>query len=342
MPTLPVLVQLTDFEGYVVTWSFGDRPGLFRSHDFEVELEVPPLGRNVPVLIGLSSSSAEVVDGKQSLLHPIVTCLARAGEIFDPPLYLRFPVGDMDSAESGSEHGSQDDAELAYRARLESTFSVLTREDASAEWIPIHGRIVQTEEGLLLLQVTVSHFCDFALKQYINVDGRSVELIELPRLRHKSRRSHFHFVNLGTDELVVHCWGAARKRGFPELIRVKLGVGPMSGDAEVEARRTPVDVPGTVVYKVDVPGRPLGEPRNGACLVVDGAESLIVTYTTQETVCSRMGRTYEKVQVYGTRTMQHKHAMIFGDDLTGSKRMVSNLVVEDGDNVGEVVRSRVG
>lgn len=324
-----------------MAWSFGDRPGLLRSHDFGFELELPRLGRNIPALIGMRSSSAETIDGQQYLLHPVVTCLARPGESFDPPLSLRFPVGNLDCLESGSEHGSDYGAEVAYRAHLESTFSALVRKDGSAEWVPIDGDIVQTEDGLFLLQVTVSHFCDFALRRPVNVEARSVELIELPRLRHRSRRSHFHFVNHGTEDVVVHCWCAAWKRSYLESGRLRLGFGPIRGDAEVEARRRLVDVPGTVVYKVDVPGKPLGERRNAACLVVDGAESLTVTYTTQETIRSRTGRTFERVQVYGTRTMQHKHAMIFGP-LTGSRRTVANLVVEDGDNVCEVVRSSVG
>ncbi|CAM9179736.1 unnamed protein product [Ectocarpus sp. 8 AP-2014] len=337
------MATISDFRGCAVAWSFGERPEVLHGHDFEFELEVPGLGRNVPALIGLCASSAEVVDGKQCLLHPVVTCLARAGEAFDPPLILRFPVGDVDSMESGSDCSSGDDAEEAYRAHLESTFAALTREDANSEWVSIDGAIVQTEEGVFVVEVTVYHFCDFALKRGIEVDPGGVKLVEIPRAKRQSRRSHYQFVNLGTEDLVVHCWGAAaavRKRGFLDFFRFKLGVGPASGGAEVEVRRTPEDVAGTGVFNVDVPGKPLGEPRSGTCLVVDGSESLTVAHTTQETKRNPLlGTTYELIQVWGRRSMQHKYAIIFGP-LTRS-RLVPNLKVQDGVNVGERVKSKV-
>ncbi|CAM9639467.1 unnamed protein product [Ectocarpus sp. 6 AP-2014] len=334
------MAEISGFDGYVMAWSFGQHPAVLRSNGFEFELEVPRLGRNVPALIGLRSSSAEVVDGEKCLLHPVVTCLARSGEVFDPPLCLRFPVGDVNSMESGSDCGS-DDAEVTYRAYLESTFSTLTRKHASSEWVPVDGTIEQTDEGIFVLEVQVSHFCDFALKQAIKVDSGGVELVKLPQLKHKSRRSHFHFVNLGTENLVVHCWGVTRKRGFLESFRLKLGFGLNGGDAEVEATRTLVDGPGTGVYKVDVPGGPVDDPRNEACLVVNGFESLTVAYTTQKTVRAGtlFGSTHELVQVWGTRHMQHKHAMIFG--ILPESALVRNLKVEDGVNVGELVRSKV-
>ncbi|CAM9993629.1 unnamed protein product, partial [Ectocarpus sp. 13 AM-2016] len=319
----------------------GDRPEVLRSHDFEFELEVPGLRRNVPALIGHCASSAEAGDGKQCLLHPVVTCLARAGESFDPPLRLRFPVGDVESMESGSDYGSDGDAEVAYRGHLESTFSALTRQDASSQWFSIDVAIVQTEEGVFVLEVMISHFCDFALKQdIINVDAGGVELVFLPRLKRKTRRSYYHFVNLGTENLVVHCWGAVGERGFLDSFRFKVAVGPTSGDAEVEARRTRADIESTGVYNVGVPGKPLGERRKGACVLVDGSESLTVAHTTQETIRPLMGNTHELVQAWGSRCMQHKYAIIFGS-LTGSMRSVPNLKVEDGVNVGELIKSMV-
>ncbi|CAN0419786.1 unnamed protein product [Ectocarpus sp. 12 AP-2014] len=322
--TLRFLVQLSDFDGYVVVWSFGDRPEVLRSHDFEFELEVPGLGRNVPALIGHCASSAQAVDGKQCLLHPVVTCLARAGESFDPPLRLRFPVWDVESMESGSDYGSDDDAVVAYRAYLESTFSALTREDASSEWFSINGAIVQTEKGVFVSEVMISHFCDFALKQDIKFDASGVELVLLPRLKRKTSRSHYHFVNLGKENKVVYCWGAVLKRDFLDYFRFKVGVGPTSGDAEVEARRTRADMESTGVYNVGVPGQPLGERRNGACLLVDGSESLTVAHTTKETIHPLMGNTQELVQVWGRRCTQHKYAIIFGS-LTGSISLVPNF-----------------
>lgn len=330
---------LTEFKGYVMAWCFGDRPEVLRSRDYEFELEVPDLERNVPALIGICSSSAGIVDGKQCLLRPVVTCLARAGEVFDPPIHLRFPVGEVESMESGSDCGNHDEAEAAYLAYLKSTYVALTRADATSEWVPIHGDIVQTEEDVFVLEVTVSHFCDFALMRDIHVAPGCVELVSLPRLKRNSRRSHYHFVNLGTENLVVHCWGAARRRGFWESFKLRLGFGPTGGDAGVEARRTLVDEHDTDVYKVDVPGNSPGEPREEACLVVEGPESLTVVYTTQETVRSLMGGTHQLVQVWGRRPMQHKHVMVFGD-LSGSKPLVADLRVENGVDVGESVRSK--
>lgn len=139
------VVQLPDFEGDEVAWSFGYHAEVLRSPGSEFELEVQPgLNRNFPALIGLGlcSGSAETIDGEQHLLHRVLTCLTRAGEEFDPPLLLRFPVGDKDSMESGSLDGSQDDAEVAYRAHLESTFSVFERDDANSEWVLINGYFV--------------------------------------------------------------------------------------------------------------------------------------------------------------------------------------------------------
>ncbi|CAM9996359.1 unnamed protein product [Scytosiphon promiscuus] len=333
---------ISDFEGSVVAWSFGTRTEVLRCDDAEVELEVTDLGRTIPALIGVCSSSAEVVGDKQCLLHPIVTCLAQADEKFDPPLRLRFPVGDIEAMESGSDSGTPDEAELAYRAHLESTFSAWTREYSHSAWVPIDGTITEVEGGVFVLEVAVSHFCDFALKQDIHVDDGSVEVVELAKLKRKSRRAHYHFVNLGTENLVVYCWGAPWTQGFLDAFRLKLGVGSSSGSAEVEAKRTLVDVPGTGVYKVDVPGGPLGERRKVGCLVAaDGPESLTVAYTTQETVRPLVGSAHELVQVWGRRSMKQKHVMLFGA-LTGSSRMVSDLKVDNGVNVGELVRTLVG
>lgn len=191
-----------------MAWSFGDHAELLRSPDFEFELEVPDLGRNVPALIGMCSGPGEIVHRNQCLLHPILRCLAGAGETFDPPLRLRYPVGDLDSMESGSDRESHEHAEAAYRAHLKSAFSALTRANARSEWGPIHGDIVQVEGGVFVLEVKVSHFCDFALSRDVTVDDGCVELVPLPKLKRESRQSHFHFVNLGAENIVVHLWGA--------------------------------------------------------------------------------------------------------------------------------------
>lgn len=323
-----------------MAWSFGDRAEIFGCPEFE--LDVPGLGRNIPSLIGLSSSSCQEIDGKQRLLHPVVTCLAGTEETFDPPLLLRFPVGHVNSMESGSERGSDDDAEMNYRDYLKSTFSVVTREDGSSEWVPIDGDIEQVEGGVFVLEVRISHFCEFACSIEFNVAPGHVELFSLPSFARKSRRSHYHFINLGTKDLVVHCWGAPRKRpGVFESLRIKLGIGPTGGDAEVEAHRPTVSVPGTEVFTVDVAGGPAEQPRDMCCLVVDGFESLTIAYTTQETIYPLIGSKHELVQVWRSRPMQHKHVMVIGPLLDGAGPLVFDLKVEAGVNVGELVRSKV-
>lgn len=332
-------MHLTGIEGGVVAWSFGHDAEILDGSEFE--LEVPVLGRNVPSLIGLSSSSCQEIDGKQRFLHPVVTCLAGTGETFNPPLLLRFPVGHVDSMESGSECGSHDDAEVNYRDYLKSTFSVLKREDGSSEWVPIDGAIKQANGGVFVLEVTVSHFCDFALEREFKVDPGMVELFSLPSLQRESRRSHYHFMNLGTEDLVVHCWGAPRKKpGFFESFRLKLGIALTGVDTEVEAHRPTGDVPGTGVHMVDVPGGPAGQRRSMACLVVGGFKSLTIAYTTQETIRPLIGTSYEQVQVWRSRPMKHKQAMVIGP-LLGRPRVI-NLRVNDGEDVGEVVRSSLG
>ncbi|CAM9920482.1 unnamed protein product [Ectocarpus sp. 4 AP-2014] len=332
---------ISDFEGDVVAWSFGDRDEVLRPPGFEFELDVRRLGGNVPALISLCSSSAEVIHGKQCLLHPVLTCLAGAAEKFDPPLRLRFPVGDVDSMVSGSDCGSHDSAEVAYRAHLESTFSALTREDAKSEWVPTDGAIVQIEGGVFVLELTLSHFCGFALCQNVMVDAGCVKLVPVPKLKHESRQSHYNFVNLGTQHLVVHLWeGAARKRGFLEFFRVKLGLGPTSGEAEVEGRRTLVDVPSTGVKTVTVPGAPVGGRGTPVCRpVYDRVEPLTVVWTTQEQKSHLItGSTYELVQVWGDTSMTYKHALVFGPLLEGARPRISNLKVADSRFVGTHVK----
>ncbi|CAM9629638.1 unnamed protein product [Scytosiphon promiscuus] len=335
------MTAISDFDGYVVAWSIGDGLEVLHDADAEFEVEIPDQSRKIPALIGLLSSSAERVGGKQCLLHPILTCLAQEGEVFDPPLRLRFFVGDVDAIESGSDEGTPEDAEAAYRAHLESTYSAWKREDAHSKWCPIDGAIEPERGGIFVLEVAVSYFCDFALKQDTDVESGAVEFVELPRLKRKGRRSYYHFVNLGKENIVVYCWGAARKRGLLDSFRLKLGLGLASWSAEVRGIRKLVDLPDKGVYKVDVPGNALGERRKDACLVADGPESLTVAHMTQETVGPFLGGTHELAQVWGRRSMQHKHAMVFGD-LTDSSRMVPNLRVEDGVNVGELVKSIVG
>ncbi|CAM9816302.1 unnamed protein product [Scytosiphon promiscuus] len=332
---------ISGLKGPVVAWSIGRSPNVLRCPDDEFEVEVPDLSKNIPALIGLHSSLAEVVDGSQCLLHPVLTCLAREGEVFDPPLFLRFPVGDLDAMESGSDGDSAADPEVAYRAHLESSYSVLTREDECSEWVRMKSVIKRVEGGVFVLEVTVSHFCDFALKRNIEVGLGCVELVKLNKLKHGSRQGHFHFVNLGTEELVVYGWASPQRRNFVDSFKLRLGFGFTGGNVEAEGTRTLEDVPNGRVNNVSVHGGLPGEARHVPCLVVDDRESLTVAHVTQERVRSLVGSTHTLVQVWGSRSMQHKHAMVFGPLPAASKCLVSNLRVEDGGNVGKIVKSTV-
>ncbi|CAM9772201.1 unnamed protein product [Ectocarpus sp. 13 AM-2016] len=334
------MASISDFEGEVVAWSFGDGPDVLRNHDLDFELEVPDLGRNVPALIGLCSSSAEVVDGKQCLLHPVVRCLARNGESFDPNLRLRFPLGDEASMESGSDGTSDDDDDgVAYRAYLASKFTVVTREDASSEWVPIDGTIKQAEGGVFVLEVAVPHFCDFARLQDISVPPGCMEIVPLPQLKGKPRRSHFHFVNLGEENLVAHCWGAVKKTGFWNFFRINLGAGATSGNAEFEGHRQPEDTGNGTVYSVQVPrSDPTNPKKTEVCWVSLGTESVTVAWTSQRRPQNARHRI---AQVWGSSPMQHKHVMVFGPLLDIDTCQVANLRVDDNESFGKLVKSKV-
>lgn len=87
---------------------------------------------------------------------------------------------------------------------------------------------------------------------------------------------------------------------FPVSFRLKLGVGSTSGSAEVGAKRvklTLVDLPGTGVYQLDLPGGQPGERNKDACLFVNGLKSLTVVHTTQETIRPLMGSPDEQVPI---------------------------------------------
>ncbi|CAM9388335.1 unnamed protein product [Ectocarpus sp. 4 AP-2014] len=336
------MAAISDFEGEVVAWCFGDGPKVkvLRNHDLDFELEVPDLGKKIPALIGLCSSSAEVVDGKQCLLHPVVRCLARNGESFDPNLRLRFPLGDEASMESGSDGASDDDDDdVAYRAYLASKFSVVTREDAGSEWVPIDGTIIQAEGGVFVLEVAVPHFCDFALSQGISVPPGCMEIVPLPKLKGKPRRSHFHFVNQGEENLVAHCWGAVKKTGFWDFFKINLGAGAASANVEFEGRRQPVDIGNGTVYSVEVPGRdPSKLEKSEVCRLFLGTEPVTVAWTSQR---RPQNAGHRIAQVWGSSPMQHKHAMVFGPLLDIDTCQVSNLRVDDDEPFGKLVKSKV-
>lgn len=341
------VVQLPDFEGDVVAWSFGYHAEVLGSPGSEFELEAQPgLNRNFPALIGLGlcSGSAETIDGEQHLLHCVLTCLTQAGEEFDPPLLLRFPVGDKESMESGSLDGSHDDAEVAYRAHLESTFSAFKRHDANSEWVLINGDIVQTEEGDFVLQVKIKHFCQFGLGQKFNVGVGGAELVEMPKLMFKSRKTHYHFVNLGTKALVVHVWGAGRKEVFVNVAEANAGVGFTSGfNVGGKVERTLVNVPGNGPFRVDLPGKAVGVESDQVCRRFFDLESPTAAWTTQEKISpSSDAEDHELVQVWGKTHMTSGHVLAFGPMRDGARPEVPNLKVKGGESVGRLVWSKLG
>ncbi|CAM9679626.1 unnamed protein product [Ectocarpus sp. 13 AM-2016] len=339
--------SLQDFEGDVVAWSFGDHAEVLRSPGSEFELEVQTgLNINFPALIGLGlcSGSAETINGEQHLLHSVLTCLTQAGQEFDPPLLLRFPVGDKDSMESGSLDGSHDDADVAYRAHLESTFSAFKRHDASSEWVAINGDIVQTIEGDFVLQVKIKHFCQFGLGQKFNVGDGCVELVELPKLMFKSRKTHYHFVNLGTEALVVHVWGAGRKEVFVNVAEANAGVDLASGfNIRGKVERTLVHVPCSGPFRVDLPGKSVGVKSDQVCKRFFGLESPTAAWTTQKNIPrSPDAEGHELVQVWGKTPITSGHLLAFGPMRDGARPEVSNLKVKDGEPVGRLVWSTTG
>lgn len=298
-----------------MAWSFGECDEVLRSPGFEFELVVRSQGRNITALIGLigpCSGSDEVRDGKQYLLHPVVTCLAGAGEDFNPPLLLRFPVGDVDSMESGPERGRHDDAEVAYRAHLESTFSAFKRKDASSEWVPITGKIVPTKEGVFCLEVMVKHFCKFGVGEKIDVQAGCLGLVELSNryFKNKSRESHYHFVNLGTEDLTLYIWGADQSKSFTKVAEGNLGFSPMTGAASIggKVQRDRRNVHDTRVIPVLVPGGPVGRSWYEVCRVLDGMKSPPrVAWTTPKRIAPSWGVSgHYLVQVWGTTPMRDK------------------------------------
>ena len=342
MPTSDVVVvRLSDFDGDVVAWSLGSGDAVIRSSASEFELEVPSgLRTQVPALIGLAqcSGSVKTINGEQHLLHCVTTCLARPGEKFDPPLLLRFPVGDEDSTESGSLDGNEN-AEVAYRAHLESTFSVFKRHDAGSEWVPIHGDIVRTEGGDLALEMKITHFCDFGVGQKLNAGYGVAELVELPKLVFKSSKTHYHFVNLGTSSLVVHVWGAGRKEGFTTVAKANVGVDATSGlTLSGEVERIRVDVPGSGPFKVDLPGRGMVQ----VCRQFIGLESPTAAWTTQDRIAPSSGAEgHELVQVWGKTDIKQRHVLVLGPMQPGVRPDLANLKVKDGEHVGRLVWSKM-
>ena len=215
-----------------MAWSFGARTGVIGCPDFE--LQVPGLGREVPALIGKSSSLAEVIDGEFCLLHPVVTCLSRSGCTFSPPLLLRFPVGDTDSMEAGSDVGSSDGDDEPYHTYLKSRYSAVKREEGGAVWVPTSGEIIQMDNGIFVLEIQASHFTDYALKQNVDVDPGDFKIVPIKKLPHQSRRNVFLFVNQGDETIVVHCWRRPTKRFWMKRIMASFGFASVEVGGTVE------------------------------------------------------------------------------------------------------------
>ena len=316
-------VWLTDFDGDVMAWSFGSTSGVISCPDFE--LVIPDLARNVPALIGQSPSEAEMVDGEVCLFHPVVTCLAGSGEIFNPPLLLRFSVGD--AMESGSDVGSSNEDEESYKADLRSRYSVVKREEGSSTWLPFDGEIKKMDNGVFVLEAQISHFTDYALKQgplslpwpeSIGQGGVD-KITDIKKLRNISL-----FENKGDKNIMVYYWRRRTRRFWIPRARVSLGVAPVEVGGEVD--REILDNPTDEVYSKLVP--------SNQSVALNNTKSLEVAWATLE---PRDG--HRLVTVWGRDTMGPREAMRIGPLPERVYADVRDLQITDGEHVGTRVRA---
>lgn len=326
----------TGFEGDVMAWSFGAVDGVIGCPDFE--LEVHNLGREIPALIGHSPSAAEMVDGEFCLLHPVVTCLARKEENFNPPLLLRFPVGDMESMESGSDDGVSDGAQATYSAYLKSRYSIVKREEGSAVWVTISGEVLQMDNGVFVLEAKISHFTDYALKQTVEVAQGQVKAVEIKKLPHVSRRNVFLFVNQGSEPLMIHCWRRPTEQFWIQTVKASVGLESFGFSGELERgilERQPNQVYSKVAYPTG--HGTVGQNKVTVEVRLPHTTSLEVAWATQKT-CEG----YQLVNVWGRYPMDHKTAMVIGPlQDTTAHAYLPGLKVPDGVVVGNEIRAKL-
>ena len=331
-----IILGLADFDGEVMAWSLGRRAQVIGSPDFE--LKVPDLEEEIPALVGQSSSVAESVDGKRCLLHPVVTCLAQRGMSFSRPLLLHFPVGDLQSMESGSDSGD-DEVEENYRLYLKKRFSPMRREEGSSEWVPVEGDILQTEKGVIVLEVKVSHFTQYALKHDVEAGKGQAVPLEIKKLRHKTRQNVFMFVNQGNIPITVYYWPLGSRRNFVSSVQgsVSALVGSIGGGFERQRQEPPTEVycknVGPISSSHTAAGATPAE-KSATFGILPDTESIRVAWTTQET-----NGDDRVVRVWGVDALKHKCAMVYGP-LPENDQM--KLTLGNGVYTGEEVKRRVG
>ena len=332
-------VRLTDFEGDVMAWSFGPTSGVISCPDFE--LVIPDMSRNVPALIGQSPSESAMVDGEVCLFHPVVTCLAGSGEIFNPPLLLRFSVGD--AMESGSDVGSSNEDEEFYKADLRLRYSVVKREEGSSKWVPIVGEIKKMDNGVFVLETQVSHFTDYALYYKSLISGACLQgvgkgrkrIVEVKRPRNvftyfvnKGPRNVFLFVNKGDKTVMVVYW--RRPKDF-YTSRVEGSVGAVNAGVSAAFDRAKLDTPPDPVYNEVV------EPNDSAVLNISDTTSLEVAWATVED-----NGDHRSVTVWGRSPLDHDKALVIGPLPEIVYAEVQYLEIARAESVSNKVREVLG
>ena len=335
----PVLLfGLADFDGDVLARSLGPKDQVIGCPDFE--LKVLGLETTIPVLVGQSSSVAEIVDGKCCLLHPVVTCLAQRGLRFSRPLLLRFPVGDLDSMKSGSDSANDWEAEETYRLYLKEQFSPMRREEGSSKWIPIEGDIVRMQSGEFVMEVKVSYFTEYTLKRNVEVEVGRAEVTEIKRLpNYTNTRNVFLFINRGIVPITVYCWHYPSKRSFSSSFQALLTLGLASVGGGVGRGR--LDPPAEKVWSRRVPtilppSAAGGDPAGNHVVsnsVPSSTKSINVAWTTLEEDAGDL-----IVTVWGLEYLDHKNAMIFGPLPEKKDARVIGLRVKSDEDIGVKVR----
>ncbi|CAM9388946.1 unnamed protein product [Choristocarpus tenellus] len=307
--------------GKVVAWQLGPDDESLGSPDFEL---FTSMRDGIPGLVTMSSSTA-TLDGKRYLLHPVVTCLASKGLEFSSPLRLRFPVGDEERMNAGSD--DEDgivDKEEAYKKYLREEFGVLVQEEGGKKWGPCASEVVQVGKTFFL-QVLVPHFTKFSVARPIN-ENDNVAIVDTEELDHKSRKCGFLFVNNGFEkdgqkqDVTVLYRDSSESKFKPTRFGAALSVF-QGGEVNVEGNWTDS---GTRVFSCEIEG---GNSEERILSI----KSTVVVWVTQQV----QEEGHRMVQIWGKRRMDHKKAIVF-KQCSGSP-LVRNLRVNDGENLEVVV-----
>ncbi|CAM9946436.1 unnamed protein product [Choristocarpus tenellus] len=278
----------------------------------------------IPGLVTMSSSTT-TLDGKRYLLHPVVTCLASKGFEFSSPLRLRFPVGDEERMNAGSDdENGVVDKEEAYKKYLKEEFGVLVQEEGGKEWGPCASEVVQVEKTFFL-KVLVPHFTKFTVARPIN-ENDGVAIVDIEKLDHESRKYEFLFFNDGFEkdgekqDVTVLYRDNSESKFKPTRIRAAFSVLQGGGEVNVEGNWTDS---GTCVFSREIK---VGQSK---VRMLSVQKTLVVWLTQKRENGHRM------VQIWGKGRMDHKKAIVFLR--CEGHPIVENLRVNDGENLEVVV-----